>query len=167
MREMPGRWSPESDLNRRPRPYQGRALPTELSGRTKRMKCVQKTRGIEKKSGESGDRETARQPKSWHFFTFLRDFPNPAAPTPSESPATGAGNIRGRVKPTPTPPGSPVRFFSSAGELQPDRLRRTGIFNDNFRHDAVVGCLHVDKALRLQSQQSQFPNPKQITNSKL
>src|SRR3954449_3580432 len=28
-------WSPESDLNRRPRPYQGRALPTELSGQTK------------------------------------------------------------------------------------------------------------------------------------
>jgi hypothetical protein len=25
-------WSPEADLNRRPRPYQGRALPTELSG---------------------------------------------------------------------------------------------------------------------------------------
>src|SRR3954466_4838931 len=28
-------WSPEPDLNRRPRPYQGRALPTELSGQTK------------------------------------------------------------------------------------------------------------------------------------
>ena len=27
------RWSPRADLNRRPRPYQGRALPTELHGR--------------------------------------------------------------------------------------------------------------------------------------
>src|SRR5688572_21862838 len=26
-------WSPPTDLNRRPRPYQGRALPTELGGR--------------------------------------------------------------------------------------------------------------------------------------
>ena len=26
-------WSPRADLNRRPRPYQGRALPTELHGR--------------------------------------------------------------------------------------------------------------------------------------
>lgn len=25
-------WSPRADLNRRPRPYQGRALPTELQG---------------------------------------------------------------------------------------------------------------------------------------
>jgi hypothetical protein len=30
-------WSPEPDLNRRPRPYQGRALPTELSGQTKTL----------------------------------------------------------------------------------------------------------------------------------
>ena len=27
-------WSPRADLNRRPRPYQGRALPTELQGRS-------------------------------------------------------------------------------------------------------------------------------------
>ena len=27
-------WSPRLDLNQRPRPYQGRALPTELQGRT-------------------------------------------------------------------------------------------------------------------------------------
>jgi hypothetical protein len=30
-------WSPEPDSNRRPRPYQGRALPTELSGQTKTL----------------------------------------------------------------------------------------------------------------------------------
>jgi hypothetical protein len=29
---MPEFWSPRADLNRRPRPYQGRALPTELHG---------------------------------------------------------------------------------------------------------------------------------------
>lgn len=30
-------WSPEPDSNRRPRPYQERALPTELSGQTKSL----------------------------------------------------------------------------------------------------------------------------------
>src|SRR6188508_688029 len=31
-----GPWSPPSGLNRRPRPYQGRALPTELGGQVLR-----------------------------------------------------------------------------------------------------------------------------------
>ncbi len=36
-------WSPEPDSNRRPRPYQERALPTELSGQTKTLKKTKRT----------------------------------------------------------------------------------------------------------------------------
>lgn len=50
-------WSPEPDLNRRPRPYQGRALPTELSGQTKT--ALQET----KKSEESAGSILVRQQK--------------------------------------------------------------------------------------------------------
>jgi hypothetical protein len=35
-------WSPEPDSNRRPRPYQERALPTELSGQTKAQAKIEK-----------------------------------------------------------------------------------------------------------------------------
>src|SRR5436305_301860 len=37
-------WSPETDLNRRPPPYQGGALPTELSGQTKGVPKNEKER---------------------------------------------------------------------------------------------------------------------------
>lgn len=36
-------WSPEPDSNRRPRPYQERALPTELSGQTKACEKTERT----------------------------------------------------------------------------------------------------------------------------
>jgi hypothetical protein len=54
---MPLAWSPEPDLNRRPRPYQGRALPTELSGQTKT--ALQET----EKSEESALGNLVRQQK--------------------------------------------------------------------------------------------------------
>jgi hypothetical protein len=50
-------WSPEPDLNRRPHPYQGCALPTELSGQTKT--ALQET----KKSEESAGSILVRQQK--------------------------------------------------------------------------------------------------------
>src|SRR5215467_38225 len=38
------RWSPCPGLNRRPRPYQGRALPTELHGRSRRHRGAPRLR---------------------------------------------------------------------------------------------------------------------------
>src|SRR6478609_9398799 len=53
-------WSPEPDSNRRPRPYQERALPTELSGQTKSLaKNKENDEGMASKKG--------RQPESLGF----------------------------------------------------------------------------------------------------
>src|SRR5476649_1814362 len=65
-------WSPEPDLNRRPRPYQGRALPTELSGQTKAdEELVQTT----KKSGKSALRKLVRQQQIHPFSQKPTDQP--------------------------------------------------------------------------------------------
>ena len=71
-------WSPEPDLNRRPRPYQGRALPTELSGQTKT--ALQET----KKSEESAVLRKVRQQK---FAKPVKKHPNTrkTASVPSDS----------------------------------------------------------------------------------
>src|SRR2546427_8300295 len=49
-----GRWSPCPGLNRRPRPYQGRALPTELHGRDHSQRHTW-----------SGKRDSNPRPPAW------------------------------------------------------------------------------------------------------
>src|SRR4030095_17013725 len=53
------RWSPCPGLNRRPRPYQGRALPTELHGRSSRPPHPPERRGW------SGKRDSNPRPPAW------------------------------------------------------------------------------------------------------
>src|SRR6185369_16829365 len=53
------KWSPCPGLNRRPRPYQGRALPTELHGPA-RLPCQQSLPG-----GWSGKRDSNPRPPAW------------------------------------------------------------------------------------------------------
>src|SRR5205085_12083071 len=48
-------WSPCPGLNRRPRPYQGRALPTELHGHARSISSVQ----------WSGKRDSNPRPPAW------------------------------------------------------------------------------------------------------
>ena len=61
-------WSPEPESNRRPRPYQERALPTELSGQTK--PTCQKT----KMRGELAGGILRRQQQTCRFLQKLRSY---------------------------------------------------------------------------------------------
>src|SRR4029077_16029373 len=63
-------WSPEPDSNRRPRPYQERALPTELSGQTKAQTKIEK-------NGQRIARKIGRQLDSCKFPKKATDPPKP------------------------------------------------------------------------------------------
>src|SRR5882672_12876781 len=54
-------WSPCPGLNRRPRPYQGRALPTELHGPECRASSKTRSQG----HGWSGKRDSNPRPPAW------------------------------------------------------------------------------------------------------
>src|SRR5262245_1682139 len=56
-------WSPCPGLNRRPRPYQGRALPTELHGPVLQPSCPLANRV--RTNGWSGKRDSNPRPPAW------------------------------------------------------------------------------------------------------
>src|SRR3979411_489316 len=81
------RRSPESDSNRRPLPYHGSALPTELSGRRGQFSGAGRGRGAGVIGG-GGSRETDRVPTpSQRPFQSPRSSPAGRSPTAIPMPA--------------------------------------------------------------------------------
>src|SRR5881628_2494516 len=64
-----GQWSPCPGLNRRPRPYQGRALPTELHGRTKNSRA---------QNSWSGKRDSNPRPPAWKAGALPLSYSRPS-----------------------------------------------------------------------------------------
>src|SRR5256885_10132394 len=63
------KWSPCPGLNRRPRPYQGRALPTELHGRTKNSRA---------QNSWSGKRDSNPRPPAWKAGALPLSYSRPS-----------------------------------------------------------------------------------------
>src|SRR6267378_4276630 len=117
------RWSPCPGLNRRPRPYQGRALPTELHGRTDKV--------------WSGKRDSNPRPPAWKAgalpLSYSRAFVsptrrasrwwggedlNPRRRTPADLQSAPFGHLGTSPNP-PAVPGNSSKKLALAGGFEP------------------------------------------------
>src|SRR5436189_5373719 len=68
-------WRPCPGLNRRPRPYQGRALPTELHGRRKKARA---------QNSWSGKRDSNPRPPAWKAGALPLSYSRPSESRPRQ-----------------------------------------------------------------------------------